>query len=431
MNANILRTVVFDNPWIDGKPLGEWYERHLPGRYLPRNVVLRPGHRVCLVVGPRQAGKSTLIWKTLADAGRPALYLNCEEPAVREWLTSAAAFLADLHGLGEPPSAVFLEEAQHLPEARLFLKGLVDRRPGFGVFATGSSSFDLEASTRESLAGRAVRHLLLPLSLAEATGPLPRAAALAVRKQAEAMRRMLVFGGYPTVHLSQEAEREAAGLVEAFVIRDASDRFRVQRLSAFRKVLELAASQVGSLCNYSEWASLSGVSNDTVDDYIDLLEQAHVVRTVRPFAGGKRSEITRARKVFFIDNGLRNALFGGFAPADRRPDAGALMENLVFGEIAKTVNPLLDGLHYWRSKAGGEVDFVVEHRGRLLPIEVKTGGLRGRLSRGIRSFIDAYAPETFLVVSGDEPSERNVDKTRVRFARPWEVAGIVGGFVSG
>jgi len=240
-----------------------------------------------------------------------------------------------------------------------------------------------------------------------------------------------VFGGYPTVHLSKDPEQEAAGLVEAFVIRDASDRFRVQRLPAFRKVLELAASQIGNLCNYSEWAALSGVSNDTVDDYVDLLEQAHVLKTLRPFAGGKRAEVTRARKLFFIDNGLRNALFGGFARADRRPDLGALFENLVFGEIAKTINPLLDELHYWRSKAGGEVDFVVEHRGKLLPIEVKAGGPRGHLSRSARSFIEAYAPETFLVTCEDAPSNQQVDRTRVRFVRPWEVAGIVREFVTG
>ena len=431
MNASVLRTIVFDNPWIEGKPLDDWFARHLPEHYLPRALALRPDHRVCLVVGPRQAGKSTLIWKTLAAAGRPALYLNCEEPAVREWLASPASFLADLPSLGDPPSAVFLEKAQHLPEAGLFLKGLVDRRPGFHVFATGSSSFDLEASTRESLAGRAVRHLLLPLSLDEAAGPLPHAAALADRRRAEVLRRMLVFGGYPTVHLSKDPEREAAGLVEAFVIRDASDRFRVQRLPAFRKVLELAASQVGNLCNYSEWAALSAISNDTVDDYVDLLEQSHVVRTLRPFAGGKRSEVTRARKAFFIDNGLRNALFGGFAQADRRTDIGALHENLVFGEIAKTINPLLDGFHYWRSKAGGEVDFVVEHQGRILPVEVKAGRLRGRLSRSARSFIEAYEPQVFLVACEDEPSERQVEGTTVRFVRPWDVAGVVRDFVTG
>jgi predicted AAA+ superfamily ATPase len=176
-------------------------------------------------------------------------------------------------------------------------------------------------------------------------------------------------------------------------------------------------------------AALSGVSNDTVDDYVGLLEQAHVLRTLRPFVGGKRAEVTHARKVFFVDNGIRNAVFGGFLSLPRRSDVGALTENLVFGEIVKIVNPLLDGLHYWRSKAGGEVDFVIEHQGRLLPVEVKAGDPRARLSRSARSFIDAYTPETFLVVGDGEPAEREQGSTRVRFVRTWEVASLVREFV--
>src|SRR4029079_14047811 len=124
--------------------------------------------------------------------------------------------------------------------------------------------------------------------------------------------------------------------------------------------------QVGNLVNLSEWAALTSVSNDTVAEYCRLLEETHLIRLVRPFGGGKRAEITSARKVFLLDNGIRNQLFGGFQSAEERPDRGALLENLAFTEPAKTVHPLLDGLSTWRSKAGAEVDFIVEHQGRLL-----------------------------------------------------------------
>src|SRR5204863_5091970 len=105
----------------------------------------------------------------------------------------------------------------------------------------------------------------------------------------------------------------------------------------------------------------------------------------------------RARKVFFLDNGVRNQLFGGFADPAGRPDRGALLENFVFTELAKSVHPLLDGLSFWRSKSGAEVDFVVEHQGRLLGLEVKAGSSRGTVSRSARSFIEAYQPEQFLI----------------------------------
>lgn len=349
---------------------------------------------------------------------------------MREWLSSPAEFLADVAEYAGQARALFLEEVQRLPEAGLFLKGLVDRRPGLRIYATGSSSFDLEAATRESLAGRAQRHLLLPVSLAEAGSVLPGNPLAQEEGLSRLVERMMIFGGYPTVFTSDDPRQELASLVEAFVVRDASDRFRIRNTAALQKILELAASQIGNLVNLSEWAALSNVSNDTVADYCRLLEETHLIRLVRPFVGGKRAEITSARKVFLLDNGIRNQLFGGFQPAVDRPDRGALLENLVFTELAKTVHPLLDRLSTWRSKSGAEMDFVVEHQGRLLACEVKAGGNRGGLSRSARSFLDAYQPEQLLVVNRRDTPEVEIGSTRVRCLRAEELAGTVEAFLA-
>jgi hypothetical protein len=419
-----------DNGWLSGQPVAAWMAAHLPARPIRRSRTLIADERACLVVGPRQAGKSTLIWMTLAAAGEPALLLNCEEPAIREWLTSPAAFLADCEDVAPGVPNIVFEEVQRLPEAGLFLKGVVDRRSGKRVWATGSSSFDLEARTRESLAGRALRHLLLPLSLEEIAATVPGAPRLAEDAMQRQTLSRAVLGGYPSVFLAELPEQELAGLVEAFVVRDVSDRFRIRNVAAFRKVLELAASQIGNLVNFSEWSALAGVSNDTVAEHCRLLEETHVVRLVRPFVGGKRAELTSAPKVFFVDNGIRNQLFGGFGAVEGRADRGALVENLVFSEFAKLTNPLLHTIRYWRSKAGAEVDFVVEHQGRLLACEVKAGDARGGLSRSLRSFVDAYAPERLLVVSRVAASEQVLGGTRVTFLRPWELHAVVRDFFS-
>ncbi len=430
MDPQLRRLVLAENPWLRGEDLQDWIRHFLPASYIPRRLKLSADHRVVLVVGPRQAGKSTLIWKTLAEAGEPVLYLNCEEPSIREWLSSPAAFLADLAEWAGQAKTLFFEEVQRLPEGGLFLKGLVDRHTGLRLYATGSSSFDLEAATRESLAGRAQRHLLLPLSLAEVGANLPASPMAREDELSRLVERMAVFGGYPTMLTSDDPRQELATLVEAFVVRDASDRFRIRHPAALRKLLELAASQVGNLVNLSEWAALTNISNDTVAEYCRLLEETHLIRLVRPFVGGKRAEITSARKVFFVDNGVRNQLFGGFQPAAERPDRGALLENLAFTELAKTVNPLLDGLSAWRSKSGAEVDFVVEHQGRLLACEVKAGDSRASLSRSARSFIDAYQPEQLLVVNRRVYPEIAVGSTRVRFLRVEELAAGVEAFLS-
>lgn len=421
MNDYLRRVLLIDNPWLEGESRAAWIARHLPEPYVPRRLRLEADERVALVVGPRQAGKSTLIWKNLAAVEEPTLYLNCEEPSVRDWLRSPAGFLGELQELADEVSILFFEEIQNLPEAGLFLKGLVDRRTGRRIYATGSSSFDLESATRESLAGRARRHLLLPLSVAEVADRLTGSRLAREEELSRQVGRMMIFGSYPPVYTASEPRRELAGLVEAFVVRDASDRFRIRHTAAFRRLLELAASQVGNLCNYSEWAALCGVSNDTVAEYCHLLEQTHVLRLLRPFVGGKRAEITRARKAFFLDNGIRNQLFGGFGPPTGRGDRGALVENLVFTELAKALNPLLAEIYYWRSRSGAEVDFVVESQGRLVGCEVKAGDARGKVSRSARSFIEAYQPESFLVVNRGGHPDLELGDTRVRFL---QIAGL-------
>lgn len=422
MDEQLIRALRTANPWLRGEPLADWFVRYLPAPYVPRHLELFADHRAVLVVGPRQAGKSTLIWKTLAQKERPALLLNCEDPSIRTWLRSPSLFLADLEELAPDVPALFFEEVQFLSDAGLFLKGLVDLRTGKEIYATGSSSFDLEAKTRESLAGRARRHLLLPLSIAEVDeareGPDEgRGTELRRLELAEKIERLLVFGSYPAVHLSSAPQEELASLVEAYVVRDASDRFRIRHVAALRKLLELAASQVGNLCNFSEWGAIAGVSQDTVAEYCRLLEETHVLRLLRPFIGGKRAELVKAPKCYFLDNGVRNQVFGGFAAAAGRTDRGALVENLVFTELAKHLNPLLDTLRFWRTKSKAEVDFVLERQGRRMALEVKAGDARGKVSRSARSFIEAYHPERFVIVHGGDRESSSLEATRVSFVR--------------
>lgn len=430
MDDQLLRVILYDNPWLEGANLRTWLRRLIPAAYVPRALRLTPGEHVCLVIGPRQVGKSTLIWSTLAEAGEPALLLSCEEPSIQEWLRSPAHFLADLDDLAPQVRALFFEEVQALEDAGRFLKGLVDRRSGRKLYATGSSSFHLEAATRESLAGRARRHVLLPLSLDELGAHTHAPPILARRHRQADLAQLLVRGSYPTVHTADTKEAELAHLVEAFVIRDASDRFRIRNVSAFRKLLRLLASQIGNLCNFSEWGALCGISNDTVADYAGLLEDTHIIRLVSPFVGGKRAELRKTPKIYFLDNGVRNVLFGGFTAYMERADRGVLMESFVFSELCRYTNPLLDSIRYWRSRAGAEVDFVLQHREARLAIEVKAGDVRGNLSRAARSFIDAYAPQTLLVVNTATAPDRGHGNTTIRFIHPIDLAEHLRSFLS-
>jgi predicted AAA+ superfamily ATPase len=163
MDRDLQTILLRDNPWLeDPGSVGRWLVSHLPKRFIPRRVLetagdrWRQSNRAHLVVGPRQAGKSTAIWAHLEAGGKPALFIDCEQSLVQQWCRSAPLFLADLEAVALPePVTLFFEEAQHLENAGLFLKGLVDRGVGAPVLVSGSSSFHLGAKVSESLAGRA------------------------------------------------------------------------------------------------------------------------------------------------------------------------------------------------------------------------------------------------------------------------------------
>lgn len=440
MDRDLRTLLLFDNPWLtEPDRLPAWLRSRLPAQYLPREATRAAVprwaevDRAHLVIGPRQAGKSTVLWSYLEQRGEPVLFLDCEQSLVQAWCRSAPLFLADLVELtGGPPPRLFFEEAQHLEEAGLFLKGLVDRKIGVPILVTGSSSYHLGARTRESLAGRATRTRLLPFSLAEVGADLAGKPP-AVRTQGieERLARHLAFGGYPAVWLSPTPEVPLAELVEAIILRDASDLFRIARPDAFRRLLRLAAGQAGNLINLSEWASVLGISRDTVGSYLSILEEGHVAALVPPFVGGKRAELTSTPKVFFLDNGVRNQLANDFRPLADRADAGAVLENWVYSELAKA---LPDGatLHFWRSSSGAEVDFVVARGDRLVGVEVKASHLgRPQLSRSSRSFLEAYRPARFLIVNTGLSLKETIGEVEVRWILPSEVAAEVGEALQG
>ncbi len=421
-----------DNPWLrDDRRLTGWLEAQVPRPFVPRAA----GHanadrwgdprRAHLVVGPRQAGKSSVLWAHLSGSGEAALHLDCEQALVRSWCSSAPLFLDDLRSLVTEPVTLLFDEVQHLDEAGLFIKGLVDRRYPRPLLVTGSSSYHLGAKTRESLAGRATRTTLLPLSFAEvcqeSSGKPDEIRRLEVEKH---LARHQVLGGYPEVWLSDEPEPLLADLVESFILRDASDRFRIERPDALRRLLRLLARQVGSLVNLAEWASLLGISRDTVASYLAILEESHIVTTLRPYAGGRRSELTSRPKVFLVDPGVRNHLVGDLRAPDERTDIGQLLESWVLSELLKGL-PRDRTLHFWRSTSGAEVDFVVAGPDRLVAIEVKAQRLaRPSLPRACRSFIEAYEPERFLLINRGLAHEETVGRTRVIWTTPldWDPA---------
>ncbi len=417
------------NPWLI-KP--ERAKEIICG-FLPKGYVRREmeeatvrSDRALLIVGPRQSGKSTLVWHQLQSFSPNILFLNMEDPLLRTISAQAIDFVHHVREQYPFITTLFIDEIQHMDEAALFVKALVDARLNLPIWVTGSSSFHLRSRTRESLAGRALRRRLLPFSLRELVSHANPRNPVEERHVCEKiLSHQLVMGSFPAVYLATEKEEKSMllnDLVESLVLRDASDLFRIKRIDAFRRLLTLLAGQIGNLVNLSELASICNVNVGTIDSYIDILEQSHVVRRTRPFAGGKRREITGAPKIFFIDNGIRNQLLNQLNnQLELRPDMGQLLENWVFTEIFKTL-PLRSSLEFWRSKAGAEVDLVVEHAAELHVFEVKASSMtQPRLTRSAWSFLEAYKPKSFTVVNMALEAEIQVEGIKVCFMTPYEL----------
>jgi len=417
MDQHTYQVLLRLNPWITDA--GKWplcTEKFIPESFVSRlQAPSLHQDRVSLLIGPRQSGKSTLIWRCLKQQPGPYLYVNCEEPSLRELAASPAFFLDEVESIAPDASGFFFDEVQHLEEAGLFLKGLADLMVHKPIVATGSSSFHLRSKTRESLAGRAERHLILPFAFDEVRSE-HRAPTVQAVMEGRIWEDLLLWGGYPEVYLSTEKQAVLNRLVEAFILRDASDLYHIKNPAAFRRLLGLAASQIGDLTNFSNLAEALGISVNTVSQYLSILEESHIIQMVPPYVGGKRAEITSRPKIYFIDNGLRNALFGGFTPLEGRNDIGKLMENLVFTELCKYTNPLLDAIHFWRSSSQAEVDFVLVRDHRLVAVEVKALRMKKPgVSRSLRSFIDAYKPHKVLVVNTGLQEKWVIGETPVHF----------------
>ncbi len=426
LNIEVQNRILQYNPWLTQPDQADaLIRRYLPERYVLREaepINLR-GDRALLIVGPRQSGKSTLAWRLLQSYAPDILYLNLEDPLLRSALDAAIELASLIRERYPFIRAVFLDEAQHLADAGIFVKGLVDAKLGIPILVTGSSSFHLMSKSRESLAGRADRLQLLPFSLRELLRQENPANPIASRSLSEKIfSRQMIHGSYPAVYLAPaDPDRISllSDLTEALILRDASDLFRIKRVDVFRKLLTLLAGQTGNLLNFSELASICHVDAATIHSYVEILEESHIVKVVRPFAGGKRRELTTSPKIYFVDNGIRNQLLSAFsADIQLRTDKGALMENWVFSELYKRL-PLTAAIHFWRSKAGGEVDFVVEQADNIVAIEVKAADLdRPKLSRSGRSFIDAYRPERFVVLNRSLDTHLTIDDYQIDFQTP-------------
>jgi predicted AAA+ superfamily ATPase len=353
-----------------------------------------PG-KVVVIYGARRTGKTTLLKEFLKGTNVPNLMVGGEDIAVQGYLSSLS--VEKLKAFIGTSSMLIVDEAQKVPDIGLNLKLIVDHIPGITVIATGSSAFDLARSVGEPLTGRKFTLNLFPLSQGE-IGRIEQ------RHQTDAnLENRLVFGAYPEIVLMQdnrERERYLKEIVSSYLYKDILEMDGVRHSAKISRLLQLIAFQVGKEVSYPELATSLGLSRNTVERYLDLLEKVFVIRKLVGFSRNLRTEITRNCRYCFLDNGIRNALINNFNLMEMRDDVGALWENYLIVERMKRqeyIGPSANN-YFWRTYSGKEVDLVEEREGRIFGYEIKWGKARSRQPGEWRK---AYPNASWEVITRD------------------------------
>lgn len=351
---------------------------------------------VVWLMGVRRVGKSVLC-RSLPNVR----YYDCELPRVRRLLDDLESFLADQRG-----HRIVLDEVHRLPNPAEVLKIAADHFPATRILATGSSTLGASARFRDTLAGRKEEVWLTPMSLGdlEDFGKTD-------------LRYRFLRGGLPPFFLAGELpEREFQEWLDAYWAKDILELFRLERRHSFQRLVELLMAQSGGIFEATGFARVCEVSRTTIANYVAVLESTFVVHLIRPFAGGGAAEIVSAPKAYGFDTGFV-CYHRGWHEL-RRDDLGLLWEHLVLNELHAHFGA--GAIHYWRSKHGNEVDFVLARRGQP-PVAIECKWSTAEFDpAGVKAFRARYPKGPSYVVSADtgSPLTRRYGALGVRFVSP-------------
>lgn len=347
--------------------------------------------KTIVLLGPRQVGKTTLIQNLVKD--KKVLMLNGDDPQTRLQFTNPTFNF--LLGYISDYDVVVIDEAQRIENIGVTVKMLVDAKLGKQFILTGSSSLDLGNEINEPLTGRKWEHQLFPLSWKEVRDHYTFANAY------QRLEEFLIYGMYPEVVTDNRKQRILLEISGSYLYKDILELASIKKPDLLMKLLNALALQVGSEVSYNELSKILGVDRMTVVNYIDLLEKVFVIFRLHPYSTNQRNEITAKPKVYFYDNGIRNAIIGQFNPLQNRLDTGALFENFFISERMKKLSyeGFYGRTHYWRNTQQAEIDFLEILENEISAYEIKYSP--NRQIRFTKSFTEKYHPKHTHAVHKD------------------------------
>jgi len=354
---------------------------------------LTTGRKAIILLGARQVGKTTLL-RTIFARSDGFLWLNGDTSNDRLLLTTQS--VEQLRVILGKYKVLVIDEAQRVPDIGVVLKIIIDNMPHLKIIATGSSSLDLSNRTAEPLTGRKRQFKLYPISFSEMVahhGLLP---------EKNLVPHRLIYGYYPDIVNSPGEERQLLQeLSDSYLYKDILALDKIKKSEQLTRLLRALAFQLGSQVSYTELGQICGLDNKTVEKYITILEQTYVIFRLGSYSRNLRNELKTSRKIYFTDNGIRNALIADFRPIELRDDVGKLWENFLVSERFKRneYSNSYANSWFWRTQAQQEIDYIEEQDGHLSAFEFKWNP--NAKAKQPKAFQEAYPNSSFAVIHKD------------------------------
>lgn len=402
-------------------------ENYIP-RFLEAKIeTVMKSPEIIAIIGPRQCGKTTLMYHIAENLDSDKIsIIDFEDRDELNLFTHDIKAFAGLHVKGQ--EYVFIDEFQYAADGGKNLKYIYDKFPA-KIFITGSSSTELSVQSIQYLVGRIFVFNLYPLSFTEYLNfknpKLDKVLIELSELSDEIIKRVnsyyadfQIYGGYPRVVLSstnEEKETVIKNIFNTYLLREINQILNFRDEFKLIRLISALALQIGSSVNYNELSSVTGFNYKDLLEAIGILEKTFVIERSTPFYKNKRLELVKAPKFFFIDNGFRNMAIKNFMPVLSRTDVGALNENFIATELVKKGC----SIRYWRTKSKAEVDFIIEDRGEVIPVEVKTTLNKPSISRSFRSFLDKYSPSQGFIASSQLYDKIRINDVTVTIVPHW------------
>jgi predicted AAA+ superfamily ATPase len=338
-------------------------------RDLSDNILkkLKP-NKVVLVFGARRVGKTLLVKEILAKVNEPVLILNGEDINVHDKLANRS--VENYKQILGTYKLLYIDEAQKIPEIEEKLKLMIDEIDGLRIIISGSSSFDIHKDAGEPLTGRKYTFNLYTFSENEYNQIENSISKI------DRLSERLVFGNYPELlHLPDRDDKidYLNEMISSYLLKDILVYEHIKNSQKIFNLLRLVAFQIGGEVSLQELGKQLGISKNTVEKYLDLLNKVFILHKVEGFSRNLRKEITKNSRWYFLDNGIRNAVIANFNPVHARNDIGSLWENYMISERLKyqSYKRISSNNYFWRTYEQQEIDWVEERDGSLFGYEFK------------------------------------------------------------